>query len=261
MSDQIKLSVAVISRNEEHIIGDMIESALPVADEIIIVDSGSTDKTIEIASSLGANVFEEEWKGYAAQKNSALEKCTGQWILFLDCDEILSPELRFSIKKAIDSDKIQSYYLSRKTSYLGKILNHAWQPDRQLRLVHKSAMPRWTGSKVHEKLEVHGEKAVLKGDLIHYSYRNLQDHFQRTIKYAKLRAEDYQQKGRDAGLCDIIANPFIAFIRSFFIRKAFLDGARGFLAAASSVFYTFLKYAFLFEMGLKNNKGLPDEKD
>lgn len=250
---KLPLSVSIISFNEEDNIQKMLETVADIALEIIIVDSGSTDKTREIAKNYGALIYVEEWKGHVAQKNSALQKCSKEWILCLDCDEVLSNKLKISIIEAIQRGKHKAYYINRKTFYLGKMMNFAWRPDWKLRLVHRDLAPRWNGLDPHDYLEIgsYNSKNKLNGDLIHYSYSSIKEHFSKTINYARISASSYYKSGKRFNLFKLIFSPTIAFVRLYFVRLGFLDGVRGFIAAVSSYIGTFLKYAFLFELQIK----------
>lgn len=248
MKEKLPLSVSLISFNEEGNIAKTLSSVKDIASEIIVVDSHSTDKTREIAKSYGARVFEEDWKGHIAQKNSALEKCTQEWVLSLDCDEVVSKELEKSIICSVRNPEADGYFINRKTYYMGRFLKHVWQPDRKLRVVRKSAKPKWEGYNPHDILKIRGSLKNLNGDLYHYSYKNLEDHFYRTVKYAKLSAQSYYDEGRKFKWHKPLLNPVSAFAKVFFIQRGFLDGYRGFIIAASSFTYTFLKYVFLWEI-------------
>lgn len=252
------LSVAIISFNEEKDIRRTIESIRDIAAEIIVVDSHSTDRTREIAEDMGAKVFEEDWKGYVGQKNSALQKCTQEWILSLDCDEVVTPELKSSIIDAISNPVADGYLINRKTVYLGRPLNYAWQPDWKLRLVKKSSMPQWEGYDVHETLKIKGKTEKLQGYLLHYSYKDLHDHFTKLLKYARLSAKSYQNTGMKFRFSRLFLSPIVAFLKQLIIKKTFLDGFRGLIVAMSAFFYVFLKYLFLWE--LERDKGSGRDK-
>jgi glycosyltransferase involved in cell wall biosynthesis len=252
--NKLSLSVALISYNEEENIGRTLESVKDIASEIVVVDSGSTDKTVEIAKKYGAKVFVEEWKGYRDQKNSALKKCSMEWVLFLDCDEVVTSELKQSILKALKNSNADGYMVNRKTVYLGKPLNHAWQPDWKLRLVKKSSDPKWEGGNVHEYLTVDGKVEKLEGYLLHYTYRDIKDHFSKVVQYSYLAAVDMNERGKKFRLRKIIFNPAASFIREYFLKKGFLDGIRGFIVAVSATFYSFLKYIYLWEIQSRNEK-------
>jgi glycosyltransferase involved in cell wall biosynthesis len=250
---KLPLSVSVIANNEEDNIGRMLDSIADIASEIVVViDKGSGDATEDVARRFGAKIYIEDWQGFTNQKNSALAKCTCDWILMLDADEAVSPELKQSIIEKINKPDADSYYLDRKTVYLGKLLKFAWQPDRNLRLASRESNPRWKGGLVHESLESDGRKSVLKGELLHYSYRNIRHHFIKTIDYADICARNYHGKGRKFNPANLLINPLVAFIKLYIINMGFRDGFRGFIAGFSSFVYTFLKYVFLWEYNRKN---------
>lgn len=249
---KLPLSVALITFNEEQNIGRTLESIAEIASEIIIVDSGSTDDTIKVAEHFEAMIYSEYWKGHIEQKNSALAKCTHDWILSLDADEVVSDELKKDIIKAITNPKSEGYYIIRKTFYLGKLLKHAWQPDKKLRLVKRSTNPIWKGLNPHDELYIDGESSLLKGFLIHYSYKDIKHHFNKTIDYARQSAQSYYENGKKFHILNLLMNPPIAFLRLYVINLGFLDGFRGLLAGFSSYVYTFLKYVFLWEFWNKN---------
>ena len=249
---KLPLSVAIITINEEENIGRTLESMADIASEIIIIDSGSTDNTLKIVEKYGAKIFSETWKGHIGQKNSALDKCSQKWLLSLDADEVVSDELKTQIISAITNPICDGYILNRKTFYLGKLLKHAWQPDKKIRLVKKSANPVWKGLNPHDELHIDGESKLLKGYLVHYSYKDIKHHFNKTIDYARQSARSYFDKGKKFHLYNLLLNPIIAFIRLYIINLGFLDGFRGILAGFSSYVYTFLKYVFLWELWNKN---------
>ncbi|RMA97263.1 glycosyltransferase family 2 protein [Hydrogenothermus marinus] len=251
---KLPLSVAIITYNEEENIARTLKAIEDIASEIIILDSYSDDKTVEIAKSFQAKIYQEEWKGFKEQKNSLLRKCSQEWILFLDADEVVSKELKEEIIKAIKNPKADGYSINRKTYYAGKFLNHIWQPDYVLRLVKKSANPRWEGGDIHEYLRIDGKVSKLKGYLYHYTYKDIYEHFQKSIKYAKLSAEDYYRRGKKFHLYNLIINPFWAFSKQYFINLGFLDGIRGLAVAVSYFCNAFLKYLFLWELEQEKKK-------
>ena len=242
------LSVAIITYNEEENIRKTLEAVKNLADEIIVVDSFSTDKTVDIAKEYGARIYLEKFKGFIDQKNSAMEKCSNEWILFLDADEVVTQALRKSIINALSKNEVCGYIINRRTFYLGKLLKYSWQPDRNLRLVHKSLDPKWGKSSPHEKLYINGESEILEGEIIHYSYKNLNEHIQKLNYYAQSVAQNYYINGRHFKLHNILLNPFLAFFKKYLFKLGFLDGYRGFFVAASSFIYVFLKYAYLWEI-------------
>ncbi len=190
-----------------------------IASEIIIVDSHSTDKTVEIAESYGAKVYTEDWKGHVMQKkNSALEKCSQEWILSLDCDEVVDSELLMSIKRAVESPTSDGYIVNRRTYYMGKFLKYSWQPDWKLRLVRRDSKPEWGGYDPHDVLKINGsvEKIKQGGDLLHYSYKDIYDHYQRLVKYSRIAADSYYKAGKRFSYFSIITKPIFAFIKKIF---------------------------------------------
>ena len=252
MNIKLPISIALITYNEELNLARTLSCVSDWADEIIIIDSHSTDKSTEIARSFNSKLYIEDWKGFSNQKNSALAKCTNNWILFLDSDEVVSDELKDNIINAISNPLYNGYYINRKTFYLGKLLNYAWQPDSKLRLVNKIGNPLWKGELIHEALFVEGNTENISGDLIHYSYKNIYHHFIKTIEYAQMSANSYYKIGNNFKISNLLFNPFIAFIRLYIINKGIFDGVRGFIAAMSSMIGTFLKYAFLYELEINN---------
>lgn len=248
------LTVAIIAHNEQDRLPKTLEQIQDIASEIILINSCSTDNTVAVAQSYGAKVFTEEFKGYVEQKNSLIPKCTQDWILFLDADEVVNDDLKAAIVKAIASGNAQAYEMNRLTFYLGKLLKHAWQPNYRLRLVRRAANPKWVGEIVHESLACDDAVARLPGYIIHYSYRDVNDHFERTIRYAKMSAQSYIKRGKKPSLTKIIFSPVFSFIKLYFIKLGFLDGRAGYIAAQSAFIYTFLKYVFLWEasLGLKS---------
>lgn len=252
---KLPLSVSIISFNEEENIRRCIESIHDIASEIIVVDSHSQDKTRQIAEELGAKVFEEDWKGHVAQKNSALFKCNEEWVLSLDCDEVVSVELKKSIIEALKNPVFDGYEINRKTYYLGRWIEHAWYPDWKLRLV-KRTKAQWIGTDPHDRLIVKGATGKLVGDLYHYSYKDITDHFKRVVTYAVISADAYVKEGRNAGLFNLIFNPVYGFIKHYIFKGGFLDGLPGFIISVSNFFYTFLKYALILEIKKKKTEDL-----
>lgn len=250
---KLPLSVSIISMNEEENIAKCLESVKDIASEIIVVDSHSQDRTREIAIQYGARVYEEDWKGHVAQKNSALEKCTYPWVLALDCDEVVSEELKKSIIEALKNPKSDGYEINRKTYYAGKWINHAWYPDWKLRLV-KREKSIWVGTDPHDRLSINGKIERLNGDLYHFSYKNITDHFKRVVTYAVISADAYIREGRKAGVLELIFNPIYGFFKHYILKLGFLDGVQGLIISVSNFFYTFLKYALIWEKKNRDRK-------
>jgi glycosyltransferase involved in cell wall biosynthesis len=273
------LSVVIITFNEEANIGRTLESVQPlVADgrgEIIVVDSGSTDRTVEIAKSFGARVFVEEWKGFAAQKNSAIDKAVGAYILSLDADEEVSPELTLEIKTTVQieprGDKfretlpdgssapiyINGFFMPRKNFFLYRWIKYGgFWPDRKLRLFRRGT-GRFKEAAVHEALRVDeyakgGMSLIsgqLRGTLIHHSYPTLSDYIEHMNRYSSLGAEMVVAKGRVRfSFINIVLRPLFTFIYNYFFRLGFLDGREGLLLHLYHAIYVSWKYAKAWEL-------------
>ncbi|PCJ58447.1 MAG: family 2 glycosyl transferase [Planctomycetota bacterium] len=257
MSNLPKISVPIICSNNEGTITKVLESIKDLAFEIIvIVDHNSKDRTIEIAKEYTTNVFQEEWRGYSNQKNEALSRCTGDWILSLDSDEVVTEQLKSEILQAVQLGDKEGYFLSRRTFYIGKFMNYAWMPDARLRLAKSSANPKWDGSNVHELLLIDGEVGSLNGYLDHYSYEDINDHFSRTLKYAHDVASDRFKAGKKFFLLKLLFAPPFAFFKEYIFKRAIFDGLRGLIASASAGVYSFLKNVYLWELyeNKKNKK-------
>src|SRR5713101_6198766 len=242
------LSVCIITRDEEANIVRTLESVKSIADEIIVVDSGSTDHTVVLAKACGAKVFVEEWKGFAAQKNSALAKAAGEWILSLDADEEVSPELAASIKKLLKSPQpaaaLGGYMVARRNLYLGRwIKRSGYYPDRKLRLV-KRELAEFEPLAVHEKMQPQGSIGRLPGDLIHHAYPTLEDFIEHANRYSSLGGQMVAGE-RQAGfsLFNILLRPLGAFFYRYFFRLGFLDGREGLLVHLNHAAYVSWKYA------------------
>ena len=254
----LKLSVVKITKNEEDRLERTLKPLKDWAGEIVVIDSGSTDKTVEIAKRYGAKVHYNEWKDYATQKNFGLKKTSFDWILFLDADEVISEELKKAIEKVIEQPTAEGYYLRRRTYYLGKLLKYVWAKEKVLRLVNKNSKPRWVG-KVHERIELKGKKAYInEGFLYHYTYRNLKEQLDKTLKYAYLSALELHSKGKSFSIFKLIFSPLWNFIKLYFLQLGFLEGLRGFLIAIISSAGTFYKYALLWD--LEREKKIKDSK-
>jgi glycosyltransferase involved in cell wall biosynthesis len=248
------LSVLIATKNSEDTIERCLESVKDIADEIIVVDSGSTDKTIEIVKKYTDKIFFKEWVNSGIQYNYLFSLAKGNWTLIIDSDEELSKELKESIKKILESkDTKDCYAVSRKTYYFGKFLNYVWYPEWRIRLAKKGKLK--FEERVHAKAICSGEVGKLKGDLYHYSFKNLKHHIEKNIKFASFMADYMHRNSKKFKVYKMIFNPIWYFIKYFFIRKGFLDGIRGFIACSMGSFYVFMKYAFLFELELKEKYG------
>jgi glycosyltransferase involved in cell wall biosynthesis len=247
------LSVCIITRDEEANIVRTLESVKSIADEIIVVDSGSTDNTVALAKSCGAKVFVEEWKGFAAQKNSALAKAAGEWILSLDADEEVSPELAARIKKLLKAPQpaaaFDGYMVARRNMYLNRwIRRSGYYPDRKLRLV-KRERAQFEDRAVHEDMKMKGATGRLEGDLIHHAYPTLENFIAHANRYSSLGAGMVtgERKVRFS-IIDIVVRPWVAFIYRYFFRGGFLDGREGLLVHLTHAAYVSWKYAKAWEI-------------
>ena len=257
MRSSPSLSVSIISFNEEDNIAKCLNAIQDIATEIIVVDSHSTDRTVEIASAYGAQVITEDWKGFTLQKNSALEKCTGEWILALDCDEVVSPELKVSIVAAINRQDCEGYQLNRRTFFMGRWINHAWYPDWNLRLIKRGAAS-WQGGDIHESLRTSAQTQRLTGDLYHYSFKDLLDCLTRTVRYATIAASAYHRNGRTIKWHYLVINPLHGFFKHYVLKRGFLDGWQGFIISVMNGINIFMKYSLLWE-ALQTDKRKDDK--
>ncbi len=242
-----KISVAIITKDEEMNIRPCLES-VKWADEIVVVDNGSSDKTREICQEYGARVYLEEWKGFSRQKNSAIDKTRNEWVFSLDADERISPALQQEIFKIMAEGPAQDgYYLARKNFFLGRWIRHCgWYPDFNLRLFRKSR-GRFLEREVHERIEVTGKLGYLEHPLEHLTYRSLSDFLNRMDRYSTLAAREMVKEGRPSRFYDALLRPAFTFIQMFFFRAGFLEGYLGFLLSALYSIYTFVKYSKLKE--------------
>ncbi|MEK6302045.1 MAG: glycosyltransferase family 2 protein [Acidobacteriota bacterium] len=245
----MKISATVITFNEEQNIAEALES-LAWADEIVVVDRESTDRTVEIARQFTDQVYVREWQGYSNQKNFAAEQAQNDWIFSLDADERVSPELAAEIarlKQAPDREA-SGYEMARLTFYLGRWIKHSgWYPDRKLRLYDRRRA-RWRGDYVHEALETDGRVERLGGNLLHFTVRSASEHHTRLDRYTTLAAEQAHANGKSGSLVSLVLSPAGAFIRSYVLKLGFLDGVQGFIIARFAAHYAFLKNLKLWQM-------------
>ena len=219
-------------------------ASLDFCDEIVVVDSGSTDSTVELARGRGARVIDNAWQGYAAQKNFAASAATHDWILSLDADEEVSSRLRESIEALRErAPQHAGYNFPRLAQYLGRWVRHGgWYPDRKVRLYDRRRAG-WRGEFVHESVVVDGPVGSLEGDLLHYTCASLSDHVSRINRYTDLAAAEMRQRGEAPGLGRLLVSPLWAYFKAFVLQQGFRDGVHGLLIAWMAAFYVFLKYA------------------
>jgi len=247
-----RLSVITLTLNEEHNIAECL-SSVQWADELIVVDSGSTDRTVELAQSFTNHVMNVEWKGYGATRNLALARCTGDWVLWLDADERVTPELSAEIKRIVQANgkEIAAYSVGRRAYFLGRWIKHCgWYPSRVTRLFRREK-GRFTENNVHEQLRVDGVVRELRHDLLHYTDPDLQHYFAKFNRYTSLAAEDLYAAGRSRRLYDLLVRPWFQFFKMYILRLGFLDGLQGFILSVVSSAYVFTKYAKLWELRRK----------
>lgn len=257
-STAIRLSVAIITLNEERNIERCIRSVQPVADEIVVVDSYSTDKTKEICQSLGVRFLENHFVDFVQQKNFAIDRATNEYVLSLDADEALSGELQQAIVRLKNDCHFSAYRFNRLTNYCGQWIRHSgWYPDVKLRLWKRSE-GHWTGSVIHESVKLNDPTSVqwIKGDILHYSYYSIEDHITQLNKFSSLSARAYHQNAKKViPIVHLVIYPPLAFINRFFFQLGFLDGYPGFVICKSAAYAKYLKYLKLYWLK-RADKGL-----
>lgn len=254
----LPISVSVITLNEEQNLARCLKSVAGLAAEIVVIDSGSADRTAETARSFGITFERHPWEGFGPQKNFAVQRCRQRWVLCLDADEALSPELAQSIRKlfAAGEPELAGYWVNRRTWYLGRWIWHAWYPEWRLRLVRKERS-EWRGIEPHPELFVSGPTDRLAGDLFHYPFRDLSEHLQRWLKYGRIMAEVYAREGRPCHWYDLVFSPPWAFFKRLILKGGWRDGWRGWIISCASLIYVFSKYAFLLEKRLTQTEDKP----
>jgi glycosyltransferase involved in cell wall biosynthesis len=239
----VKITATIITLNEERNVARAIES-LRCADEILILDSGSEDRTVELAEKLGARVIEAGWRGYAGQKNWAAEQATHDWILSLDADEALSESLEaeiWNVKKS--GPRYAAYTMPRLARYLGRwILHSGWYPDRKVRLYDRRKA-KWVGDFVHESVESDGPVGHLQGNILHFTCDSLSEHLRTLDRYTTLAAQELAARKVKVPLSKVILDPAWTFVKAYFLQRGFLDGLEGLTISYMAAFYTFLKYS------------------
>lgn len=248
MGAPVPVSAFIICCNEERNIRRCLES-VRWCDEIVVVDSGSTDGTPEICREYTDKVVYHPWEGFVAQKRFALQQCRNEWCLNLDADEEVSPELAKEIQHTLASHPPQAgFELSRVVFHLGKWWRRGgWYPEYRLRLVRRSKTT-WAGTDPHERAEVDGSTARLGGELRHYTYTSLADQMRALNSFTSTSAESLFKAGRRASLIAVLTRPIARFIKFYLLRRGFLEGSEGLVVAVIEAFYAFLKYAKLWEL-------------
>lgn len=250
--DRLPITLAIITLNEESKIGRCIESC-PWASEVVVVDSGSQDKTVDIAKGLGATVVVEKFRGYREQKQFATNLAKNNWVLSLDADELLSSDLSQEIhglfRKGVSED---GFEMPRKSFHMGRwILHGGWYPDYQLRLFDKTR-GQWVGGNVHEHFDAKNVKR-LRGEILHHVFENLSDQVDTNNRYSTFGAMDLYQKGKKFSIFKLLFKPISKFLETYMIKRGFLDGLPGFIISVGAAYSVFLKFAKLRE--LENKQG------
>src|SRR3954471_20639264 len=251
----LPLSIPIVCRNNEGTIGRTLESVAGLAAEIVVVDSGSTDGTLGLLERAGARVIRTEWKGHVATKQMALEACAQPWVLALDSDEALTPELRASVEQSLQVEPaLDGFVLNRKVYYRGRPLNHAWQPEPRLRLVRRERAA-WSGLDPHDHLTLRtgpggGEARTgrLRGDLRHDSIATFGEFLAKQTTHARTMARSLHQAGERGSYTKLVTSPTGAFFKQIVLKQAWRDGWAGWLAASSTAAGTLMKHICLLEL-------------
>ncbi|MHB8202229.1 MAG: glycosyltransferase family 2 protein [Desulfomonilaceae bacterium] len=259
ISKRASLSVVIITKNEEDRIGNLLGS-VSFADEIVVVDSGSSDRTLEICRSYGAKTFHQKWLGYAGQKQFAMQNASCDWVLSLDADEIIPDETRVEILDALtmETDQAVGFSFPRLSWYLDKWIYHGgWFPDRKVRLVRRGAAC-WVGVALHEKLEVYGTVKLLKNPILHFVYRDISDQIRTVNTFSSTFATQNRSRFPRFYLALGLFHAVAKFFECAIWKLGVLDGPQGLVIAVNSAFYVFLKHAKVWECSLKSHQEHPD---
>jgi glycosyltransferase involved in cell wall biosynthesis len=244
------LSVVIITFNEEKNIRRCLESVRGLADEIVVVDSLSTDGTKKVCHELGVRFIEQAFLGYIEQKNFALDQASNDMVLSLDADEAVDELLKTALLGAKrDGFSADGYIMNRCTNYCGKWIRHgAWYPDRKLRLFNRKK-GRWGGINPHDKVEMEGGSRTirLRGDILHYTYASFSEHIAQLNKFTSIQAEAMYKQGKKASVLKLLVNPAVAFVSGYILKGGFLDGLDGLMIARTVSYQTFTKYAKLLD--------------
>lgn len=247
----MKISLVMITKNEENNLSKSLLSVVDLVDEIIVVDSGSTDNTVKIAKDFGAIVEIREFDSFTNQKNYALSLANNEWVLHLDADEIVSQELKQEIKQKLDNTKFDGFYLIRNNFFLGKQMKHAGlAKENRLRLAKKS-LSKYVGGLIHEELVVKGKIGYMVNSFQHHPYPTLDNFFSKFDQYTTLGAMKMYQKNKKFHITDVAFRPVLEFSKRYIFRLGFLDGLEGFVWAVFGMFYVFAKYIKLRQLLIK----------
>ena len=252
----MKISVAIICFNEEKKIERCLQS-VSWADEIVILDSHSTDQTVAICKKFTDKVLVHDFDGHIQQKNRVLEHCENDWVFSIDADEVVTDKLKTEIqalKKELELTDISGFFVNRKIKYLGKWIKHSnWYPDYKLRLFRKSKA-KWGGVNPHDQIILDGKDSRLSSELEHYSYDSVSDHLRTVDNFTSIISKEYYKKGKRASIINLTLRPIYGFTKSYFIKRGFLEGKRGLIIAIIDSYYVFLKFVKLYEIQLESKK-------
>jgi len=254
---RVQISVVLMVQNEEENLARCLESVQRIADEIVIIDGFSTDKTEEIAKKYNARFIQHKFEGHIEQRNISMQEATYDYLLVLDADEALSEELKVSILEAKENWQYDAYTCNRLSSYAGHWIRHGgWYPDTKLRLADRRKIT-WEGRNPHDEGFPRKGATVkhLKGDLMHHTYFSIRDHYERAYKYSEIMAKAGLDRGKKFSWTKLLLSPPFKFIKMYFIQRGFLDGFYGFLLAMVSSYSTFLKYALMRVIEKEGMKG------
>ena len=245
--NRIRLSATVICKDEAEKIRGCLES-VRFCDEVVVVDSGSTDGTLEICRELADVVVETDWPGHVAQKNRAVDLATGDWILPLDADERVTPELAGEVRAVLAAGpSVDGYRINRHVHYLGRWIDHSgWYPEPRVRLFRRDK-GRWGGTDPHDEVRVDGAVGDMRGEIVHFTYDDLEDHVRTLNRFSSILAGEHSRQGRRFSWLALLARPPLEFLKKYVFKRGFLDGAPGFYVSSLSAVYVFLKLAKLWE--------------
>ena len=254
-----RVALCVITKNEEEHIAGCLSSVTAIeglVQEVVVLDSGSTDRTVEIAREHGARVETHPFDGYIEQKNRAISLATADWILALDADERLTPELGREMLEALAAPDLPAgFSMPRRNRYLGRWIRHGrWYPDRKVRLFSRER-GRWGGRNPHDHVQVDGPVRDLRGDLLHYSYASLSDHVRQIDSFTTIMAREKHAEGVRGRFWRLLVHPPFSFVKGYFLQAGFLDGRAGFVVAVMGAYYVFVKYAKLWELTRSGRDG------
>lgn len=252
----MNISVVIITRNEAHVISNTLQSLQPVINDVVIVDSGSTDNTVQLCKQFGATVIETNWAGYGINKNKGIAAAKNNWILSLDADESIDEELKLSLQQLSLQDEDEVFNIRFKNFFCNKWIRFGeWGFDKHIRLFNRHNV-QWNNAAVHENLVFpEGVKiTMLKGNILHHTVHNRQEYKDKMAGYARMNAKKYFESGKKPSFFKQYFSPVFAFVQHYIFRLGFLDGKEGFIIARTTAWYTFMKYHYLNDM-YKNKPG------